>query len=122
MRQLALALVILACPLSSGWGAEKKPAAVDGAGVVKVEVQGKLVRKENYYCVQAKDPDFDIAFLVQLLRSEDKNRDLDEYLKGLEGKVVVVRGLLRFSPGRTDGPELAIGIKNESQVQKATKE
>ena len=128
MRNLALALLILACslssglPPSSGLAEEKKPAAGVETGLVKVEVQGKLVRKDAGYCVQAKDPDFDTAFLVQLVRTEDKNRDLDKHIRGLEGQVVIVRGVLRFSPGRLDGPELGIPIKTESQVQKATKE
>jgi len=122
MRHLALALLILVCPLSTGWGEEKEPAAAKETGVVKVEVQGKLVRKGNHYCVQAKDPDFDKAFLVELLRTEDKNRPLDERLSDLEGQVVVVRGVLRFISGRQDGPELGIHIKNESQVQKTPKQ
>ena len=119
MRNLALALLILAYPLSSGLGEEKKPAADDEMGLVKVEVQGKLVRKDGRYCVQAKNPVFNDAFLVQLVRTEDKNRPLDEHLSDLEGQVVVVRGVLRFISGRQDGPELGVRIKDESQVQKA---
>ena len=121
MRNLALALLILAYPLSAGLGEEKKPDADDETGLVKVEVQGKLVRKDGRYCVQAKNPDFNDAFLVQLVRTEDKNQDLDKHIQGLEGQVVIVRGVLRFSPGRTDGPELGIPIKSESQIQKAKK-
>ena len=123
LRTLALALLILACPLSSGLGEErKKPAADNESGVIKIEVQGKLVRKGAGHCVQAKNPDFDQAFLVELLRSEDKNRDLDEHLQGLEGQVVIVRGVLRFASRRQDGPELGIPLKSESQIQKAAKE
>jgi hypothetical protein len=44
MRTLAFALLALACTLSSGLGDEKKPAEDDENGLVKVEVQGKLVR------------------------------------------------------------------------------
>jgi len=122
MRNLALALLILACLPFTGWGKEKKPAADDQTGLVKIEVRGKLVRKDHYYCVQAKNPDFDDTFLVQLVRTEDKNQNLDEHIGGLEGQVVIVRGVLRFTPRRQDGPELGIPIRNESQIQKAAKE
>jgi hypothetical protein len=60
-------------------------------------------------------------FLVELVRTEDKNRDLDRHIRRLEGKVVVVRGVLRFSSRRVDGPELGIPIKCESQVREAKK-
>ena len=120
-RKLALALLILAYPLSSGLGEEKKPAADNEMGLVKVEVQGKLVRKDGRHCVQAKNPVFNDTFLVELVRAEDKNRDLDQHIQGLEGQVVIVRGVLRFSPRRTDGPELGIPINSESQIQKAKK-
>ena len=119
MRTLAFALLVLACHLSSGQGNEKKPAEDDEIGLVKVEVQGKLVRQDGRYCVQAKNAVFNDTFLVELVRTEDKNRDLDQHIQRLEGQVVIVRGVLRFSPGRTDGPEFGIPIKSESQVQKA---
>jgi hypothetical protein len=122
MRTLAFALLILGCPLSSGPGNEKKPATDDETGVVKVEVQGKLLRQGGRYCVQAKNPVFNDTFLVELVRTEDKNRDLDQHIQRLEGQVVIVRGVLRFSPGRADGPELGIPIKSESQIQKAKQE
>jgi len=119
MRTLAFALLVLACPLSSGQGNEKKPAEDDEIGLVKVEVQGKLVRQDGRYCVQAKNAVFNDTFLVELVRTEDKNRDLDRHIRRLEGKVVVVRGVLRFSSRRVDGPELGIPIKTESQVREA---
>lgn len=78
MRILALALLILAYPLSSALGEDKTPAADNEMGLVKVEVQGKLVRKDGRYCVQARNPVFDDAFLVQLVRTEDKNQALGE--------------------------------------------
>ena len=122
MRTLAFALLVLACPLSSGQGNEKKPAEDDEIGLVKVEVQGKLVRQDGRYCVQAKNPVFNQGFLVELIRTEDKNRHLDGHLRSLQGQVVIVRGVLRFSPRRIDGPELGIPITSESQVQKAKKD
>jgi hypothetical protein len=122
MRTLAFALLILGCPLSSGLGNEKKPATDNETGLVKIEVQGKLLRQDGRYCVQAKNPVFNDRFLVELVRTEDKNRDLDQHIQRLEGQVVIVRGVLRFSPGRTDGRELGIPIKSESQVQKAKQE
>jgi hypothetical protein len=121
MRNLALALLILAYPLSSGLGDEKKPAADDETGLVKVEVKGKLVRQDGRHCVQAKNPVFNQAFLVEILRGEDKDRDLDQHLQNLEGQVVIVRGVLRFTPRRTDGPELAIPINSQTQIQKTKK-
>jgi len=121
MRNLALALLILAYPLSSGLGVEKNPAADSEMGLVKVEVQGKLVRKDGHYCVQAKNPVFNDAFLVELVRTEDKNQALDQHIRGLEGQVVIVRGVLRFNPRRTPA-ELGVPIKRESQIQKAKQE
>ena len=122
MRNLALGLLILAYPVSSGLADEKKGAADDETGLVKIEVQGKLVRQDGRYCVQAKNPVFNEGFLVELIRTEDKNRDLDGHIRSLEGQVVIVRGVLRFSPRRLDGPELGIPITSESQVQKAKNE
>jgi hypothetical protein len=122
MRNLALGLLILAYPLSSGLADEKKGVADSETGVVKVEVQGKLVRQDTRYCVQAKNPEFNQRFLVEFVRGEDKDRQLDEHLRSLEGQVVIVRGMLLFSSRRTDGPELGIPIMSESQVQKAKKE
>jgi hypothetical protein len=58
---------------------------------------------------------------VELVRTEDKNRDLDQHIQSLEGQVVIVRGVLRFTPRRIDGPELGIPIKSESQIEKAKK-
>ena len=122
MRNLALGLLILAYPLSSGLADEKKRAADSETGLVKVEVQGKLVRQDGRYCVQAKNPVLNEGLLVELIRTEDKNRHLDEHIRRLQGQVVIVRGVLRFSPRRIDGPELGIPIRSESQVQKAKKE
>jgi hypothetical protein len=121
MRNLALGLLILAYLLSSGLADEKKRAAANETGLVKVAVQGKLVRQDGRYCVQAKNPVFNQGFLVELIRTEDKNRHLDGHLRSLEGQVVIVRGVLRFSPRRIDGPELGIPITSESQVRKAKK-
>src|SRR5262249_48598912 len=120
-RTVAFTMLFLACPLSSGLGDEKEPGAADERGLVNVEIQGKLVREGGRYCVQAKNPDFKETFLVELVRTEDKNRDLDEHVRSLEGQVVTVRGILRYSPRRIDGPQLGIVIKSESQVQKAKK-
>ena len=118
-RNAAFALLILAGPVSFGLAEEKKPAADSDTGLVKVEVQGNLVRKDGRYCVQAKNPDFHRIFLVELVRTEDKQRDLDEHIRSLEGQVVIVRGTLRFVSRRQDGPELGIPIKSKSQVEKA---
>jgi hypothetical protein len=122
MRQVVLTGLALACPLAVAPGDEKNLAANDGSGLVKVEVIGKLVRKEGHYCVRAKNPTAAEAFLVELVRTEDKNRELDQHLQGLESQVVVVRGVLRFSPGRLDGPQLGVPIRQKAQVQKAGKE
>src|SRR5262245_49035912 len=92
------------------------------AGLVKIEVRGKLVRQDGLYCVQSKNPVFNDMFLVQLVRTEDKNKDLDQHIQRLEGQVVIVSGVLRFSSGRNDGLQLGIPIKSETQVQKAKQE
>jgi hypothetical protein len=104
IRTLVFTLLGLACPLSSGPGNEKKPAADGETGLVKVEVQGKLVRKDGRYYVRARNPAFGEAFLVELVRSEDKNRALDRLLGSLEGRVVTARGVLRFSRVGSTGP------------------
>ena len=119
LHSLLFALLILGCLLSSGLGNEKQSGADNETGLVKIEVQGKLLRQDGRYCVQAKNPGFNQGFLVELVRTEDKNRDLDQHIQRLEGQVVIVRGVLRFTPRRADGPELGIPIKSESQVQKA---
>jgi hypothetical protein len=119
MRTLIVALFLLACPLSAGLGDEKKAAADNEAGLVKIEVQGKLIRQDHRYCVQARNPVFDDKFLVELVRTEDKNQALDQHIQHLEGQIVTVSGVLRFSRGRIDGPALGIPVKSESQVQKA---
>ena len=85
MRILIFALLILACPLSSAPADEKKPAANNETGLVKIEAQGKLVRQDGRFCVQAKNPVFNDKFLVELVRTEDKNRDLDQHIQRLEG-------------------------------------
>jgi hypothetical protein len=79
-------------------------------------VTGKLVRKDGVYCIEVRNSGSRSTYLVQLVRTEDKNRPLDEHLAGLLGRVVAARGVLRFSPGRTDGPQLGIPIRDESQV------
>ncbi len=122
MRNLGIALLLVVCPLSSGLGDEKKPPADNETGQVKVEVKGKLVRQDGRYCVQTNNPVFKDAFMVELVRSEDKNRELDQHIRNLEGQVVIVRGVLRFTPRRLDGPELGVPIKSESQVEKAKME
>src|SRR5262249_30367956 len=118
-RQVGPALLILVCMLTSVLADEKQPAVNNETGLVKVEVQGKLVRQDNRYCVQAKNPVFKDTFLIELIRTEDKNQELNEHIRKLEGHVVIVRGVLRFSAKRLDGPELGIPIQSEAQVQKA---
>ena len=120
-RILIVFAMVLFLPVSVRGSAEK-PGAEDEEGLVKIEAKGKLVVMDGRYCVEAKNPVFNEPFLVQLLRSEDKNRVLDNHIKSLVGQVVVARGVLRFTPQRTDGPKLAIPISSESQVRKATKE
>jgi len=119
MRNLGLALLLAACPLSTGRGDEKNSAADNETGLVKVELKGKLVRQDGRYCVQANNPVSKDAFMVELVRTEDKNQDLHQHIQSLEGQVVIVRGVLRFRPRRIDGPELGIPIKSETQVEKA---
>jgi hypothetical protein len=120
MRTLVVTLLALACPLPAGPGDAKKTAADNETGLVKVEVRGKLVRRDGRYYVQAKNPVFQEAFLVELVRSEDKDRALDQLLQSQEGRIVTVRGVLRFSPRRTDGAELGIPLTSATQIQKAT--
>ena len=86
---------------------------------VKIEVRGKLVRMDGiHYYVEASDTVFhDSKILVKLLRSEDKNRILDEHLKSLEGKIVVVSGYMDCR--KIDAKKMIINLRlsNEEQVQ-----
>jgi len=97
---------------------DKKPDPEDEAGTVQVDVRGKLVRDNGIYCVKARN-EGGATFLVHLVRSEDKNQELDKHLEGLVDHVVAVRGTLRFSPGRSDGPQLGIHLREKSQISKA---
>jgi RNA polymerase sigma factor (sigma-70 family) len=101
---------------------QKRPVAgrsADGrSAYVKIEVKGTLTRQENGYAVQTQDAVFpDVKVLVHLERSEDKNRELDSHLKSLEGKVVVVTGLLdcRRIDGR--GRRIDLRLASAAQVQ-----
>jgi RNA polymerase sigma factor (sigma-70 family) len=105
-----------------GAGPQEK-AAKDGeepAVYVKVEVKGKLVRKDGGYAVQSGDGIFPgVDLLVRLQRSEDKDRELDEHLKSLEGKAVVVTGFLDCR--RIDGEKrvIALHLSKQGQVKAA---
>jgi hypothetical protein len=112
MRLLAIMIVMFACFTSSGWATE-----LPEIGVITVAIDGKLVRKDGMLIVQARNPDFEDKFPVQLIRTEDKQRDLDEYINSLVGHIVTVKGQLSYSRHRVDGPELGISINKKSQIQ-----
>jgi hypothetical protein len=62
---------------------------------VKLEVEGTLHHQGPAYYVQTHDANFpEQKLLVQLERSEDKNRALDRHLEQLEGQSVIARGFL----------------------------
>jgi hypothetical protein len=99
-------------------GADK--AADKPAAYVQIETKGKLIRQEKGYAVRAKDAVFpDVEVLVRLQRSEDKDRALDEHLKPLEGKVVVVTGFLDCRRLDGDKPVLALHLRQQEQVKAA---
>jgi hypothetical protein len=99
---------------------EGEEPADQPAAYVKVEVKGKLVRQGGGYAVQAGDAAFPgVGVLVRLQRGEDKDRALDEHLKSLEGKVVVVTGFLDCR--RIDGDKrvIALHLSRQEQVKAA---
>jgi hypothetical protein len=88
---LAAAFAILA--MSSG-AAEAEPG-------ITAEVRGTLrSQKEGtiYFIVIPSDVKGGQETQVWLMRTEDKNRELDRTLEGLKGKDVVAKGKLRQMP------------------------
>ena len=85
---------------------------------VRLEVKGTLHRKDAFHYVETSDGMFpDTHLIVNLERSEDKNRLLDRHLESLEGKTVIARG---FLDGRRIGQEngvIYLYLSAESQVQ-----
>ncbi len=60
-----------------------------------------------------------MTVVVRLLRSKDKNRQLDEHLKALEGKTVVVEGFLDCRTVGQPGNTLDLYLSDEEQVKAA---
>jgi hypothetical protein len=124
----ALTSVLLAGGQANGKGDEvAKPAAKgaekaadEPAAYVKIEVKGKLIRRENGHAVRTKDAVFpNVEVLVWLQRSEDKDRALDQHLKSLEGKLVVVTGFLDCRHLDRDKKVLALHLRQQEQVKAA---
>ena len=91
-------------------------------GSIKIVVKGKLIALEGapWYGVRANDAVFsDVTVVVRLLRSEDKNRQLDKRLKSLEGKTVVVEGFLDCRTVGQPGNTLDLHLSDEEQVKTA---
>lgn len=118
IRSLWCTPLLLVLAASTAVADEKKPNPEDEAGTVQVELRGKLVRDNGIYCVKGRN-EGGTTFLVQLVRTEDKNHALDKHMEGLVDSIVTVRGTLRFSPGRDDGPQLGIHLREKSQINKA---
>src|SRR5262245_24118661 len=112
VRCLWVAPLLVALAAATAMADEKGPGSKEEAGTVQVELRGKLVRQEGVYCVKARNESGD-TFLVQLVRTEDKNQDLDKHIEGMLGRVVTVRGTLRFISGRSDGPQLGVPVRKE---------
>lgn len=91
----------------------------EASDYVKITVKGKLIAlgAAPWYGVRANKG----AVLVRFVRSEDKNRQLDEHLKSLEGKEVVVEGyFFRVAKDETAGGAqtvLDIDLHDEAQVK-----
>ena len=78
-------------------------------------MKGKLIltKGDAFYGVRANRG----AVVVRLVRGEDKNRELDEYLKTLEGKTVVVEGFLfRIE---AEGKVIDVEVHDKEQVKSA---
>jgi hypothetical protein len=85
---------------------------------VRLEVRGQLVRDGTGYAVESNDSLFPQAkLLVELERSEDKNRFLDRRLEALQNKTVVARGFLdcRRVPDR-EGAVFHLCLSDEKQI------
>ena len=96
-----------------------KESVAEKPRYVRIEAKGVLRsnKKAPWHCVETGDVGFpgDTTTVV-LLRSEDKNHHLDEYLKSLEGQTVIVTGFLLC--GRLENKSLTISFSNESQIKK----
>jgi hypothetical protein len=111
-----VALIALA-PTPSRAADKGRPADLP-ARYVKIEVKGKLTASGNGYAVRAADAFFsNVEVLVRLERGEDKNRSLDDLLKSLEGKMVVVTGFLDCRRLTGEKSEIHIHISQENQVK-----
>ncbi len=97
---------------------DKNPDPENEVGTAQLEVSGKLLRDNGVYSVKARN-ETGTTFLVQLVRTEDKDQELDKHLQELVDSVVTVRGALRFTPGRLDGPQLGIHVRDQAQIKKA---
>jgi hypothetical protein len=93
MRCSAVTLLVLLWSVSLVLGGEKEPAAGRETGLVEAKVQGKLIRKDGRYCVQAKNPGPGDAFLVELVRTEDKRAHTEKVLKRCDVQAVDWAGL-----------------------------
>ncbi|HEV3257659.1 MAG TPA: hypothetical protein VG013_12310 [Gemmataceae bacterium] len=101
---------------------DKRKGTGEPSSYVKLEVKGKLVRQENGYFIKAKDAVFPgTEVLVRLERSEDKDRELDEHLKSLEGKLVVAEGFLDCRRINGEKRVIELHLSNEKQVRAAGK-
>jgi hypothetical protein len=95
----------------------KADATSNDVNYVKLEAKGKLIMEGVFYAVQTSDGIFpNPKLLVILERVEDKNRQLDRYLEGLEGKTVIAHGLLDIRRVGLDKGTLYLDLRNEEQI------
>jgi uncharacterized RDD family membrane protein YckC len=99
---------------------ELKISTQDQSDYVSLEVRGTLLHRSNCYYISTTDADAPTGEkLVRLERNQAKDHDLDRYLDSLEGKVVVISGVLdRRRVSREDGI-IDLYLNSMSQVKLA---
>ncbi|HVS35635.1 MAG TPA: hypothetical protein VMS17_08635 [Gemmataceae bacterium] len=89
-------------------------------GSIRIEIKGKLTAldKVPWYVVRVNDSVFpNVSVVVRLVRGEDKNRQLDEHLKSLAGKMVVVEGFLDCRSVGQAADTLDLYLRDVNQVK-----
>ena len=116
----SIAVSLCAIVLGVAFPAAARRQSVEPSVYVKVEVKGKLVKKDYMHWIESGDAIFaDTQVMVALARSEDKNRELDRHLQSLEGKTVIASGYLDCRHMRQPHPELWLHLSNVAQVKAA---
>jgi len=110
---LAAAFAVLA--LSSGVAQAEPGITAEVRGTLRYQKEGNI-----YFIAIPSDVRGGRETHVWLLRGEDKDRELDRTLEGLDGKDVVAKGKLRQMPENTKHaviPPLGLYVDNQFTVE-----